>query len=142
MMLEGSQLLIETLNHLDDKLDNAKPQDLDLVTIAPKLTKELGQIDWNKNAIDIHNLVRGLQPWPSGYTEYKGKQLKILSTEIVEFEGSVNPGQIVAIDKESFIVSTAKQALRIKEVHLQASKRMGVASFLLGHPLQIGFSFS
>lgn len=140
MMKAGAELLLETL----DKYHEITPQKQDesKITFAAKLTKDLGHIDWNKSAEDIHNLVRGLQPWPGGYTFFKDKQLKVFSTEVILLE-VVTPsaGTVVEINKQGFVVSTGKGYLCIKDVQLSGGKRMDSASFIRGHQLEKGYQF-
>ena len=138
MMKKGAELLLETL----DKYHEITPQKQEesQVTLAAKLTKDLGRIDWKQSAEDIHNLVRGLQPWPGGYTFYKEKQLKIFSTEIVLLETETSSaGTIIEINKQGFIITTGKEYLLVKEVQLSGSKRMDVVSFIRGHSLKVGY---
>jgi len=87
MLKEGPSLLLSTVKTLRKGEIKARKQDERKVTLAPKLTKEMGLIQWDKPAGDIHNLTRGLLPWPSAYTYFKGKMLKVLSTEVVKDSG-------------------------------------------------------
>lgn len=150
----GPQFLLKTIDSLGRNAYTLKVQDETEVTLAPKLTKELGHIDWNKEALDIHRLARGLLPWPSAYTFYKGKLLKILSTEVA-FEnfsqapptadrfpkGTGQEGEVIKISKEGFIIATGSQGILIKEVHLEASKPMAAWQFVQGHGLELGYKF-
>ncbi len=115
------------------------PQDESLVTFAPKLSKELGHIDWNKPAKDIHNLVRGLLPWPAAYTTYGGKMLKILQSAVSEKVGTdpTFPGTIVRISKEGIFVETGKQVLRLEQVHPESGNAMPAYAFAVGKHLQV-----
>ena len=140
MKNEGAELLLQTIKTFEKIVPAAQnPKE---VSFAPKLTKELGKIDWRKEAQTIHNLVRGLQPWPSAYTVYQNKLLKILSSEVVD--GSwpdKRPGEVVEILQKGFIIKTKQQGLLIKDVHLEASKPMDANSFIRGHRLDAGFVF-
>ncbi len=159
MMQSGPSLLLKTM---EDLMGGSAVcvQDTTAVTFAPKLTKELGHIQWEQSAEEIHNLVRGLLPWPTAYTFYKGKLLKILATEIVERDDEdCKPGEIIEISKDGFIVTTGlnrKQTsgvcvgsdftqtpevclrLLIKQVQLEGGKVMDAYSFTLGHKVEIG----
>lgn len=112
-------------------------QDARQVSLAPKLTKELGHIDWQKPAAQIHNLVRGLLPWPTAYTHFNGKLLKILETGIGE-HSSFQPGVIGAVTPKGLSVGTGDGALLIKRVHPESGKEMAAVDFLHGHKLQVG----
>lgn len=137
----GKGLLLETLKGFQEGSLNRKAQDPNNASFASKLNKDLGKIDWNKSAKEINALVRGLQPWPGAYTYFHGKSLKILSAEVVDKEDPFSPGKVVEICEKGVLVGTQKGGLLIKQVHLQDSKAMDIASFLRGHSLEIGFTF-
>jgi len=144
MMHIGPAFLAQTLDGLCRGTACRTPtaQNDRLATIAPKLTKELGIISWTRKAVDIYNLVRGLLPWPSAYTFYKGKLLKILEAQVIEEDVSQSePGTVLKIIKEGFVVATGQKGLLIKRVHLQDSKPMDVSAFLRGHEIKVGFKF-
>ncbi len=139
----SAKLLISTINSLEKNAYTLTVQDNHAMTYAPKLTKEMGLIDWSKKAIEIHNLVRGLLPWPTAYTFFKRKLLKILETQVTPLDlKSYQPGEVIQIVKSGFIVVTGDQALLIKKVHLEASRLMEANHFVLGHSIKRGFSFS
>ncbi|MFT5169641.1 MAG: methionyl-tRNA formyltransferase [Candidatus Omnitrophota bacterium] len=140
MMLKGPSFLIESLDQVSN--DKVKPQEQNEadVTYAKKMSKQLARIDWNKPAVNVLNLVRGLSPWSNAFTVYKNKQLKILSAHIVEAVIKC-PGEVVEVLKDSFIVSTVDGNLNIENVHLENSKPMSVDSFLRGHDLKVGDRF-
>ena len=138
----SASFLLETLESIEAKSYQLTKQDNARVSHAPKLAKEHGLIDWKKPALEIHNLVRGLLPWPCAYTLYGGQQLKILQTEVIQKEsGKFSPGEVVNIAKDGFIVVTGKDTLKITHVHLESAKPMDAKSFLAGHKLGIGFRF-
>jgi len=134
----GPVFLAETINAIVAHGCAPIQQDATKVTFAPKLTKELGRIDWHKSAHEINNLIRGLQPWPGVYTSYKNKILKILEAQDIPPAGNAAPGTICDVKKEEFSVTAAKGCLKIMKVHLEASKPMSVKEFLVGHPLKVG----
>ncbi len=138
MMDVGPIFLLETIQMINDGRYKAVPQDEKAVTFAPKLTKELGRIDWQKSADEIRNLVRGLFPWPTAYTLYKGKILKILNADVVDGDFSPDVGKVSKLDVQGFMVTTGRKALLVKEVHFEASRPMDAASFIRGHRLEIG----
>lgn len=117
------------------------PQDEAKVTFAAKLTKELGRIDWNKSARQIHNDIRGLLPWPAGYTFYNGKMLKILDSAVVEQHVTQLPGTILRINKDGILVATAKEALLIRQVHPESGKPIPAQAFASGQRLQVETRF-
>ena len=142
MMEIGPKLLLKTIDSIKKGTCTFTVQDDQQATPAPKLTKELGQIQWNKQAVVLHNLARGLLPWPGAYTFYQGKLLKILETEVVPRNFlSYSPGEVTGVDKKGFTVATADQGVLVKAVHLEASKPMSAYQFMMGHRLEPGFKF-
>lgn len=142
MMETGPQFLLKTVDSIEKGTYTFTVQDDQKATTAPKLTKESGHIPWDKPARDIHNLARGLLPWPAAYTYYQGKLLKILETEVVPGSFlSYPPGEVVSVDKKGFTVATADQGLLVKAVHLEASRPMSAYQFMMGHRLGVGFRF-
>ncbi len=142
MMETGPKLLLKTIDSIEKGTYTFTVQDDQKATLAPKLTKELGEIRWSKPARDINNLARGLLPWPGAYTYYQGKFLKILEMEVVPHNFlSYSPGEVTKVDKKGFTVATADQGLLVKTVHLEASKPMSAYQFMMGHRLEPGFKF-
>jgi len=153
MAKTGAQLLVKTLNNIEEGKYTLTPQDHAQATQAPKLTKAMGHIDWSKSAAVIYNQVRGLKPWPGTYTSFNGKILKILSVAVAPGAAG-NPGTIVSVDKKGFMVACggtianmsrsddsshrSQGALLIKEVQPEAGKPMTAASFAAGHKIAIG----
>ena len=110
------------------------PQDESDATHAPMLEKSMGSIDFSKPAQQVHNLIRGMNPWPSAYTRLDGKLLKVHRSVLAEGEGA--PGEI--LDPQTFTVACGKGAIQLTEVQLEGAKRMDASVFLRGHPLQKG----
>lgn len=108
------------------------------VTFAPKLKKEIGLIDWRKSAEEIHNLARGLLPWPTAYTYLNGKLLKILEAEAVSTAASGQGGMILEASAHRLVVATGKAGLWIKKVLPESGKPMLAADFIHGHKVQSG----
>lgn len=133
-------LLLRTLDAISDDTCTLTPQDPKAVTWAPKLTKEMGKIVWKKGAEEIRNLIRGLLPWPGAYTFYKRKMLKVLEADVIDLEDA-HAGKVVKVSREGLVVATGRGALRIRKVHLAASKPMDAHSFIVGHKLEAGFKF-
>ncbi len=143
MMKEGPSLLQQTLDDLSENRWTPVVQDHSKATFAPKLIKELGAIQWGKKANDIYNLIRGSLPWPSAYTSFNGKFLKILEAQVVEQDDSqYEPGTVSKVSKEGIVVVAGGGCVLIKQVHLQDSKPMDAHSFVVGHKLQVGFQFN
>lgn len=139
----GKKILLKTIDSLEKNTYTLTVQDRDAVTLAPKLTKELGKIDWNKSAVALQNLIRGLFPWPGAYTQYQGKILKILEAEAVN--GDINgkqPGEVLEIKKDAVIIATGEGALALKQVQPESAKVMDIKSFIAGHKVGTGTHFS
>lgn len=136
LMVLGAEAIVEALPLIEaGKLTPVPQNDLE-ATHAAKLTKELGKLDFNKPAVELERLIRGLNSWPSAYTSFRGKQLKIWEAEVVDAKGT--PGTIVAVDKESVTIATGDGGLRILSLQLEGKKRMDTKDFLLGYPVTVG----
>ncbi len=135
----GADLLSETLKNFDNL--QPFPQNHNLYTLAPIMSKNDGKIDWNLSATNINNRVRGFQPFPTSYTFWNGKKFTIWKSEIVESEESrvENVGEILEAKGDKLIVSCGNNSvLQINELQLEGKKRMSVRDFLNGVKVQIG----
>ena len=142
----GGKLILDVLKELEENTAVREKQDDSLSTYAKMLTKEMGCIDWNQDAVGIERLIRGLNSWPSAYTYLGGKTLKIwrarIEKEIEEKEAQC--GEVLKIEKDFSIdemeiwVQTGKGILVLKEVQLEGKKRVPVKDFLNGHKLEEG----
>lgn len=133
----GAQAIVEALPLLETGKLTPVAQKEEEATHAAKLTKQLGEMDFTKSAVSLERLVRGLNSWPSAYTSFRGKQLKIWEAEVVPGVTGT-PGSIVAVDKQSFTVATRDGGLKILELQIEGKKRMACKDFLLGYPVQTG----
>lgn len=135
----GGPLILSTLEKLEKGTLTRTPQTEEGTCYAKMLTKSLGEIDWNLPAVSIERLIRGLNPWPSAYTFFKGKTLKLWSAEVLEdMETKAHPGQVVTADKNRLVVQTGKGCLSITELQLEGKKRMDTPSFLRGYQIPEG----
>ena len=131
-------LILETLKRIQEGTIEAVPQEGES-SYAPMLTKEMGHIDWTKDAASIERLVRGLSPWPSAYTILHGKNLKIWKVRLLGPSGTdAAPGSIVEAGKRGLCVQTGDGVLAVEELQLSGKKRMDAASFLRGFPVDPG----
>jgi methionyl-tRNA formyltransferase len=139
----GAALVHKTVNGIADGSLQPQKQVGD-VTLAPKLTKELEQIDWRKSARDIHNLVRGLSPYPGSVAIFREKRLKVLRTAISDTaDSSSEPGQIVRIGKNGPIdVQTGDGVVSILEVKPEGKNVMSAGDFHRGARLENGEFFT
>jgi len=126
----GAKLVLETVNLIEKGNYELKTQDDSLASPAPKITKEICDIDWNKSATEIHNLVRGLSPHPSAFFKYNEKVIKVYKTEIAERK-NIKPFQIEQT-KTELIIGCGKNALKILELQQEGKKRLSAEEFLRG----------
>ena len=137
----GAELITDTLDRLKKGEIVPVAQDESKATKCGKLKKDMGKIDWTEDATKIERYVRGLNPWPSAYTFYKGKQLKIWKAEVTERKADSVCSEVTGLDKNSITVACGKDALKIYEVQLEGKKRMPVSAFLLGYNISAGDRF-
>ena len=129
----GAELLIRTLPALEQGTLTPEKQPLESPTAyARMIRKEDGRIDRNLEAEAIERRIRGLNPWPSAYTELTGKILKIWRAEVLPKESGQTPGTVTEAGKGGFCVQTGKGVLRLLEVQLEGKKRMDAQAFLRG----------
>lgn len=133
LSLKGGELIVKTLEKLENGTAARTPQNDELSTYAGKITKELGHIDFSKTAPEIECLIRGLNPWPSAYTFMDGKVLKVWDADVCDEESTKEPGTVLEANKKGIKVSTGKGTLIIKELQLEGKKRMDVSAFLNGY---------
>jgi len=136
----GADLLMDTLKIIDSRNYRLVEQDEDNVILAPKLKKEDGLIDWGSRAVDIHNQIRGALPWPGAFSGYRGKILKIFQSDVLPLFPNHQPvpGELVRAGKAGIIVACGRGFLEIKELQLEAGKRMPAQNFIIGHKLITG----
>lgn len=130
----GGEAITEALSLLEQgKLVPVRQEDA-LSCYAPLIQKAMGRIDFTKPALAIDRLIRGLTPWPSAYTDYKGKQLKVWrAVPLPERDcGGRPPGEILETGKNSVTVAAGEGALELLELQLEGKKRMNAHDFLLG----------
>ena len=130
----GGELILKTLQNLEFGDAQFIKQDDSKSTYAKKMTKDLGHIDFTKDAVSIERLIRGLNPWPSAFTYLDGKVMKIWDADVVEAGGE--PGTVISEDKDSFVIATGEKALKVNELQLEGKKRMKASDFLNGRSIE------
>ena len=130
----GADLLVETLAGLAAGKIAPEKQDASQATYAPLIKKEDGRIDWNQTAAAIHNLIRGLQPWPGAYTGLRGQTVHIWSAKPVKISPGLPPGAIRTV--KPLVVACGKDALELVELQLEGRKRLAAAEFANGQRLR------
>lgn len=137
----GGSLILKTLNKLEDKTAVRIPQDESKFTYVGMIKKTMGDIDWSMEADVIERLIRGLNPWPSAYTGWNGKVIKIWEADVVDKEYAGAIGEVVEVGKDCLVVKTGKGGLSIKELQMQGKKRMDIGAFLRGYQIAEGTVF-
>ena len=133
MSLLGARVVSKTVSLIDEGNIKLLKQDDSLASPAPKITKELTEINWNKPAEEIHNLIRGLSPYPGAYFKLNDKVIKIYKSKINPT--CIRPGEFIHT-KNSLTIGCGKDSLDILELQQEGKKRLKVDEFLRG------FSFS
>ena len=126
----GGEVLKETVTLIKEGRAVRKKQDEALASYAPMLSKEMGRIDWGKSAVEIVNMVRGMNPWPCAYSVAGGKRFKVYKAEAVDKRGRA--GEVLACDKE-LIVAAGQGSVLISELQPDNKKRMNTGDFLRGN---------
>lgn len=150
----GAELLIKTLPSIFDGTAVYEKQPEESPTpYAAMITKQMGLLDFSRNAVELERLVRGMNPWPSAYTFLNGKTLKVWKCaaepcveeeqeemeEVLGEEGiSIEPGTILCTDKEGIHVACAESVLILQEIQLEGKKRMDAGAFLRGYQIEPG----
>ncbi len=134
----GAEMIVDALREIEEGTLTPVKQNSEESCYAPMLTKELGCINWKKDADTIEHYVRGLYPWPGTYTMLEGKKVKLFAVETVGDSYESAPGEIVAVEKDSLLVATGDGCIRILELQLEGKKRMRVKDFLLGYRITPG----
>lgn len=136
LMERGADLLIETIKGLYN--GNITPEKQEGETFYAKmLNKELALINWNNSAWDIHNLVRGLNPWPIAYTNYEDKPMKIYESKVLKEDSKKEPGTIVSVSKEGIRVATLDGTLLIKKIQFPNGKPLTIEQYINGNEIKV-----
>lgn len=147
LMQLGAEVILKTVKAIGSGTYELKPQDDSQSIHAPKLFKETGKINWNDPAEKIHNLVRGLSPYPAAYTEYTDKNGQAAAVKVYRCEHEVathayEPGKVMTDQKSFLKVACSNGFIRISELQAAGKKRMPVEEFLRGFKVPEDFTFS
>ena len=135
----GASLCVEALEKLERGELTPEKQGESPTEYARMLTKEMGELDFSRDAVTLERLIRGFNPWPSAYTRLGDKTLKIWAADVCEKqEPESQPGTVTEVAKQDFTVACGEGALKITELQLQGKKRMDAAAFLRGYHLEAG----
>lgn len=127
----GAGLVLRTIDLIEKGDVPVETQDNTTATPAPKITKETAQIDWNKPAVQIQNLIRGLSPYPGACFIHKSKVIKIYKSSL-NLEKKLSPGEIYQTKTEA-VIGCGKDAINLLEVQAEGRRRMGIEEFLRGY---------
>ncbi len=132
----GASLLAETLPKWLAGEIVPRPQDESLVTLAGRLKKEDGRLDWSRDAAALERHVRAMSPWPSAFTMWRGRQLKVLRAELaaLEHKNKLPNGAVLVNRNHVYVQCGDGMALRLVEVQLEGKRAMDADAFARGHP--------
>ena len=135
----GAKLCVHTLDKLVQGDLTPQKQGESPTEYARMLDKKLGDINWEQSAVEIERLIRGLNPWPSAYTDWNGKTMKIWEADAVPGENTEKaPGTITDVTKDDFAVQTGDGQLRVRALQIPGKKRMEADAFLRGYQVKVG----
>ena len=134
----GAELLVDTLPLIEAGKVQPVKQDEESASHVRMLTKEMGKIDWTKDADALERLVRGMNSWPSAFCRFRQKNLKVWKAQVVSGNKNAKPGEVIEVYKDAIVVQTGKEALKLLEVQMESKKRMAVKDFLLGYQVAPG----
>ena len=129
----GAELMISTLAGLKNGTTTPRPQDNSQATLAPILTREDGQIDFARTAIEVWNRLRGFQPWPGAFAKFRGKMLHIHAATPAPEVAMVAPAHFT-IENDRLLLGCAHgTALEVQELQMEGKKRMSARDFINGY---------
>ena len=130
----GASLLSKTLTRFLSGKVEATAQDASKATYAPMLDKTMCPIDWSKTAQQVHDHVRGMNPWPVATMELQGGRFKVYATALCD--GSGEPGEVLGLTKTGLKIACAEGAVEIRTLQAEGGKRMAAPDYFRGHPLK------
>jgi len=136
LALLGADLLADTLTKFANNALEPVQQDESKVTLAPMLDKTMCPIDFTQTAQQVHNKVRGLNPWPVATTLIGGKQFKVYTTAIVENPANAPAGTVLGLTKTGLQIACGEGAVEIRVLQAEGGKRMAAPDYFRGHPLE------
>lgn len=138
LMVMGAELLVKTLRDIESGVAPSIEQDHSKATYVKMLDKSMSPIDWNNTPRTVLKHIYGLQPWPVATMELEGKQYRVFAADYTDTKTEKEPGSVVYAGKNGIEIACANgETLMIKELQAPGKKRMSVADFLRGHPINI-----
>lgn len=138
LMHQGGKLLVETINKMVKGEINPQKQDESSTCYASMLDKKIACIDWKNSAKNIHNLIRGLNPWPVAYTYYNDKAMKIYKSQVLNEKSSKEPGTIIEVSKNGLKIACGDGILLVKEIQFPGKKSLKVEEYIRGNSIEVG----
>ena len=134
----GAKTMLATIEDIESGNAHPVPQDHSKATTVGLLTKELGNVDWTKPALQIHNQIRGLYCWPGAYTFLDGMMLKLHKASLTTEKSGKAPGTVVQAKDRLLVCCGDGLCVDLQEIQLVGKKRMAAADFLRGHAIPVG----
>lgn len=138
MKIVGAEALKEAWPLIVAGGEDREKQDNEIATYAALIQKSMGEINWKERTSHIDAKIRGLNPWPGGYTYYKGEVMKIWKALSIKEAHDAEPGTILEVSKEGILVKTLDGGLLIQEIQMPNKKRMPVSEYIKGNTLDVG----
>ena len=138
LMVRGGNLLIETIEGVANGTVKGIKQEGE-TCYAKMLSKNTGKISWDKSAREIHNLIRGLNPWPIAHTTYKDDNMKIYESEVLNENSNKEPGTILSVNKTGMKVSCKDGILLVKKVQFPNGKPLTIEQYINGKDIEVGY---
>lgn len=135
---KGARLLVRTLEELERGCLSPLPQDPSAMTLAPRLSKQDGTVDWTRSAKDLSCFVRGMQPWPGAFSGEGKNRIKLLFASVSSEKTSAAPGTVLAGSEEGLLVATGDGVLAVTRLQAPGGKPMAADEFLRGKKLAVG----
>ena len=134
----GAKAMLDTIENIEKGQLNPIKQDESLATHVGLLSREIGKVDWNCTAFEVHNKIRGLYSWPGAFTVLSGKTLKLHSSVLSDKKGNNIPGEVIENSDKLVISCGDNNCIEITELQLEGKKRMAADAFLNGYKLEKG----
>lgn len=138
----GAKLIIQVLEEMRMGKIEKTPQNHELSSYAPMLSKETGRIDWNNNGNNIINLIKGLKPWPSAYFIYNGDSIKIHKARMEDRLNDEENGVVVKVSDEGIYVNCKDSTIVIEELQFPGKRKMKVSEYLRGNEFPTNIKLS
>ena len=133
----GADLLDKTLTAIANGTAQRTPQDHSKATYAPMLDKGMCPIDFTKTAQQVHNHVRGMNPWPVAAMELAGKRFKVYETAVLPENSEKAPGTVLGLTKKGLQIACGEGVIEIRTLQAEGGKRMAAPDYFRGHPLEL-----